>query len=176
MYHSGVNFASLSGPACDQYGWKPSGSSGSGVEPERDLQPVRVGHIWGVLYSGFGERGQQHGPWGQRHGWPLRGKHPSFHPSFLPTALPSIHLLLHVLFATTVRYNASITAGATSNLRLSFTLSGEQEPSVLGPGILAGYIWIGMNEWFISRSQYLRVFFKCGHQVSCFAGSSILSL
>lgn len=62
------------GPARDQYWWKPRGRSRTGVEPERNLQPVRVGHVGGLLHPGPGERGQQHGPRGQRHGRPLWGK------------------------------------------------------------------------------------------------------
>ena len=71
LSHTGVTFASLPGPACDQYGRKSRGGGCAGVEPERNLQPVRVGHVGGVLHPGFGERGQQHGPRGQCHGRPL---------------------------------------------------------------------------------------------------------
>lgn len=64
----------LPGSACDQYGWKPCRRGCAGVEPEWNLQPVCVRHFGGLLHSGSGECGQQHGPRGKRHGWPLWGE------------------------------------------------------------------------------------------------------
>lgn len=69
-----MTFPTMAGAARDQHGREPRSGSCAGVEPERDLQPLCVGHLGRLLQPGFGERGEQHGPGGQRHGGPLWGE------------------------------------------------------------------------------------------------------